>query len=76
MMNTINWNQKIFIDESVKKCNLHEYSPHTGTDLNAQYTDIRIEIQNEVQFLLPSDNYSYIKAELSYGEPYKYEEDI
>ena len=30
----------------IEKYNLHEYSPHTGTDLNVQYTDIRIEIQN------------------------------
>ena len=35
MMNTINWNQEIFIDEYVEKYNSHEYSPHTGTDLNA-----------------------------------------
>ena len=29
MMNTINWDQEIFIDESIEKYNLHEYSPHT-----------------------------------------------
>ena len=75
-MNTINWNREIFIDESVEKYNLQEYSPHTGTDLNAQYTDIRIEIKNQDQILLPSEIYLYIEAELSYGEPYKYEEDI
>ena len=28
MMNTINWNQDIFIDEFLEKYNLHEYSPH------------------------------------------------
>ena len=76
MMNTINWNQEIFIDESVEKYNLHEYSPHTGTDLNAQFTDIKIEIQNQDQFLLPSESYLFIEAELSYVESYKYEEDI
>ena len=76
MMNAINWNQEILIDESVEKVNYHEYSPHTGTDLNAQFSDIRIEIQNQDQFLLPSESYLYIEAELSYGEPYKYEEDI
>ena len=46
MMNPINWNQEIFIDESVEKYNLHVYLSHTGTDLNAQFTDIRIEINN------------------------------
>ena len=46
------------------------------TDSNAQFTDIRIEIQNQDQFLLPSESYLYIEAELSYGEPYKYENDI
>ena len=50
MMNAINWNQEILIDESVEKVNYHEYSPHTGTDLNAQFSDIRIEIQNQDQF--------------------------
>ena len=54
-MNAINWNQEILIDESVEKVNYHEYSPHTGTDLNAQFSDIRIEIQNQDQFLLPSE---------------------
>ena len=67
MMNAINWNQEILIDESVEKVNYHEYSPHTGTDLNAQFSDIRIEIQNQDQFLLPSESYLYIEAELSYG---------
>ena len=75
-MNTINWNQEIFIDESVEKYDLHEYSPRTGTDLNARFTDIRIEIKNQDQFLLPSESYLYIEAVLSYDEPYKYEEDI
>ena len=51
MMDVINWDQEIFIDEC-RKNNLHEYSPHTRTDLIAQFTDIRIEIQNQNQFLL------------------------
>ena len=76
MANTINYNQEILIDESVEKYNFHEYSLHTGTDFYARFTDIRIEVQNQYQFLLPSESYLYIEAELSYDKPYKYDDYI
>ena len=76
MANTINYNQEILIDESVEKYNFREYFLHTGTDLYTRFTDIRIEVQNQYQFLLPSESYLYIEAELSYDEPYKYDDYI
>ena len=64
MMNTIKWNQEIFIDESVEKYKLHEYSPHTGIDLNALFTDNRTDIQYQDQFLLPSESYIFLLPNL------------
>ena len=39
---------------------MHEHSSHNGTHLNAQFTDNRIEILNQDQFLLPSESCLYI----------------
>ena len=52
-MESLNWKQSVYRDDSIKKTNIREYSPHTGTNLNDAYSDIHIEIQNQDQFLLP-----------------------
>ena len=59
-MESLNWKQSVYRDDSIKKTNIIEYSPHTGTNLNDAYSDIHIEIQNQDQFLLPGDSYIYI----------------
>ena len=64
-MNVLNWKQKLYSDESIEKINLREYSPHMGTNLNSAYSDINIEIQNQDQFLLPSDSFIYIEGKIS-----------
>ena len=68
-MESLNWKQSVYSDESIKKINIREYSPHPGTNLNDAYSDIHVEIQNQDQFLLPGDSYIYIyiyiKAQLS-----------
>ena len=52
-MESLNWKQSVYRDDSIKKTNIREYSPHTGINLNDAYSDIHIEIQNQDQFLLP-----------------------
>ena len=64
-MESLNWKQSVYCDDSIKKTNIREYSPHTGTNLNDAYSDIHIEIQNQDQFLLPGDSYIYIEAQLT-----------
>ena len=64
-MESLNWKQSVYRDDSIKKTNIREYSPHTGTNLNDAYSDIHIEIQNQDQFLLPGDSYIYIEAQLT-----------
>ena len=64
-MESLNWKQSIYRDDSIIKTNIREYSPHTGTNLNDAYSDIHIEIQNQDQFLLPGDSYIYIEARLT-----------
>ena len=64
-MESLNWKQSVYRDDSIKKTNIREYSPHTGTNLNDAYSDIHIEIQNQDQFLLPGDSYIYIEARLT-----------
>ena len=49
-MESLNWKQSVYRDDSIKKTNIREYSPHTGTNLNDAYSDIHIEIQNQDQF--------------------------
>ena len=63
-MESLNWKQSVYRDDSIKKTNIREYS-HTGTNLNDAYSDIHIEIQNQDQFLLPGDSYIYIEAQLT-----------
>ena len=58
-MESLNWKQSVYRDDSIKKTNIREYSPHTGINLNDSYSDIHIEIQNQDQFLLPGDSYIY-----------------
>ena len=45
-MESLNWKQSVYRDDSIKKTNIREYSPHTGTNLNDAYSDIHTEIQN------------------------------
>lgn len=63
-MDTLNWNESIISDESIEKIDTHEYEPQIGTDLNNEHGDIKIVIQNQDQFLLPSDSYLYLEGEL------------
>ena len=42
-MESLNWKQSVYRDDSIKKTNIREYSPHTGTNLNDAYSDIHIE---------------------------------
>lgn len=62
-MEHLNWSEKLQIDESVEKIDYHEYEPHTGTNLNG-VGDIRIVIQNQDDFLLPSKSYIYAEGSL------------
>ena len=41
-MESLNWKQSVYRDDSIKKTNIREYSPHTGTNLNDAYSDIHI----------------------------------
>ena len=77
-MDTVQWNQSLFIDESYEKLDYQEYAPHTGTDLNNVHGDIRIVIQNQDQFLLPSKSNLYIEGKLlkKDGTNYAKEDDI
>ena len=47
-MENLNWKQSVYRDDSIKKTNIREYSPHTGTNLNDAYSDIHIEIQIKI----------------------------
>ena len=47
-MESLNWKQSVYRDDSIKKTNIREYSPHTGTNLNDAYSDIHIEIQIKI----------------------------
>ena len=59
----LNWNENLDIDESIKRLEFREYEPQTGTNLNLS-SDIRISIQNQDDFLLPSRSYIYIEGSL------------
>ena len=47
-MESLNWKQSVYRDDSIKKTIIREYSPHTGTNLNDAYSDIHIEIQIKI----------------------------
>ena len=50
----------------LKKTNIREYSPHTGTNLNNAYSDIHIEIQNQESVSYCQEIvYIYIEAQLT-----------
>lgn len=63
-MESLSWNEPLIIDNSIEKKILHEYNPHIGVNLNSVHSDIRIVIQNQDQFLLPSESYIYIECKI------------
>lgn len=63
MENNLNWQETLPIDESIEKLDYHDYEPHQGIDLN-KTGDIRITIQNQDQFILPSKSYLHIEGKL------------
>jgi hypothetical protein len=73
-MEYLNWKQSLEVDESIEKIDYYEYDPHTGTDLN-NIGDIRIVIQNQDNFLLPSQSYLYIEGVLKHRDSSKISED-
>lgn len=64
-METLQWNESILIDESIQKIDTQDYEPQIGTNLNNEHNDIKIFIQNEDQFLLPSESSIYIEGSLT-----------
>ena len=60
MSSVLSWKDKTFEDSSLEKVNIYEYEPHQGTRLN-DVGDIRITINNEDQFIHPSNSHLYIK---------------
>ena len=58
----LNWKERLETDDSIKRFEYREYEPFTGTDLNIS-SDIRISIQNQDEFLLPSRSYIYIEGD-------------
>ena len=73
-MESINWKKDINIDDAYEKIDFHEYSSQTGVNLNTDHGDIRIVIQNQDQFLLPSKSYIYIEAQLLQEDGTEYAE--
>ena len=71
-MEHLDWNEPIIFDESVEKIDVQEYEPHVGTNLNSEHNDIKIVIQNQDQFLLPSQSYIYIEGQLMKDDDNKY----
>ena len=59
----LNWKESIKTDSSIERVEYREYGLHTGTDLNGT-SDIRIAIQNQDAFILPSRSYLYIEGSL------------
>jgi hypothetical protein len=76
-MDSLQWNETIKIDESIQKIETHNYEPQIGTDLNREHNDIKIVIQNQDQFLLPSKSSIYIEGTLNKegGGDYNLKED-
>ena len=74
MESNLNWNERVQIDESIVKTDFHGYDPHIGTDLN-ESGDIRIVIQNQDQYLLPSKSHLYIEGSLKQKDGNKYSDD-
>ena len=59
----LNWKESLGTDDSIKRFEYREYEPFTGANLN-ESGDIRISIQNQDEFLLPSRSYIYIEGSL------------
>ena len=55
--------EKFEVDESILSLEYQEYNPQTGVSLNTQ-GDIRITIENQDEFFLPSEAYLNIKGQL------------
>ena len=62
-MSILSWKDKTVEDSSLEKINIYEYEPHQGTRLN-DVGDIRITINNEDQFIHPSNSHLYVEGEL------------
>ncbi len=58
-----NIKEKIIEDESISSYEFHEYTPQTGVNLNNQ-GEIRIVIENQDEFFLPSEAYLTIEGQL------------
>lgn len=76
-MENLQWNETILIDESIQKIETHDYEPQIGTDLNRKHNDIKIIIQHQDQFILPSESYLYIEGALTEedGSNYNFKDD-
>lgn len=76
-MESIQWKEKYFNDESIEKIDYHEYCPNS-TNLNQAHADIRLIIQNQDQFILPHKSYIYLecKLEKEAGTAYAVDDDI
>ena len=74
MESNLMWKDSLQIDESIEKADYHGYDPQSGTDLN-ESGDIRIFIQNQDQFLLPSKSHLYIEGALRKKDGSKYDDD-
>ncbi len=59
----LNIKEKIHTDESISSFEYHEYTAQTGVNLNNQ-GEIRIVIENQDQFFLPSQGYLQIEGQL------------
>lgn len=70
----LNWKERLETDDSIKRFEYREYEPYTGTDLNIS-SDIRISIQNQDEFLLPSRSYIYIEGSLKKENGSTFEKD-
>lgn len=65
-MDHLNWKEPIQIDESIDKIDYREYDPQVGTNVNQDSGDIRITIQDQDQFVLPSKSFIYIEGIMKY----------
>src|SRR5678816_1335956 len=70
----LNWKESSEIDDSIKRFEYQEYEPYTGVDLNTP-SDIRISVQNQDEFLLPSRSYIYIEGSLKKEDGSTFEKD-
>lgn len=73
-MENINWKEKLYVDESIEKIDDHEYCPYS-TNLNQAHADIRINIQNQDQFILPHKSYLYVECKLEKADGTDYDKD-